>query len=98
MNWRTASRGLLMALRVEFLDSFIEQMKWRFQGRIVAVDAQLAEVAGRMRGAESIRGRALPVLDSFVAATAIAKDGTLVTRNVKHFTGLGFPVVNPWED
>ncbi len=83
--------------RVEVLSHYIEQVKRRFHGRIVAIDVQLAEVAGRLRGAESKRGRTLPILDSFIAATAIAKDGTLVTRNVKHFQGLGFPVANPWE-
>ena len=84
--------------RIEFLNAFIESMKERFQGRIVAVDVRLAEIAGRLRGAESKRGRNLPILDSFIAATAVVKKGTLVTRNVKHFQDLGVPVANPWED
>jgi toxin FitB len=84
--------------RVEVLSNFIEQMKRRFHGRIVAIDTHLAEIAGRLRGAESKRGRTVPILDSFIAATAIAKDATLITRNVKHFQGLGFPVADPWED
>lgn len=84
--------------RIEFLTGFIESMKQRFDGRIVAIDLGLAEIAGRLRGAESKRGRNVPVLDSFIAATAIVKNGTLVTRNVKHFQDLGVPVTNPWED
>ncbi len=84
--------------RIEFLNAFIESMKERFQGRIVAVDVRLAEIAGRLRGTESKRGRNLPILNSFIAATAVVKKGTLVTRNVKHFQDLGVPVANPWED
>jgi predicted nucleic acid-binding protein len=89
---------LAQGARVEVLNNYIEQMKRRFHGRIVAIDLHLAEVAGRLRGAESKRGRTVPILDSFIAATAIAKGGTLITRNIKHFQGLGFPVANPWED
>jgi toxin FitB len=89
---------LAATARVEFLTGFIESMKQRFHGRIVAVDAPLADIAGRLRGAESKRGRSLPILDSFIAATAIVKKGMLVTRNVKHFHDLGIPVTNPWED
>ncbi len=88
---------LARGARVEVLNNYIEQMKRRFHGRIVAIDARLAEVAGRLRGAESKHGRTVPILNSFIAATAIAKEGTLVTRNIKHFQGLGFPVANPWE-
>lgn len=89
---------LASGARVEALDNYIEQMKQRFPGRIVAIDVRLAEAAGRLRCAESKRGRTVPILDSFIAATAIAKVGTLITRNIKHFQGLGFPVANPWED
>jgi toxin FitB len=89
---------LAHSARVEVLNDYIEQMKRRFHGRIVAIDVHLAEVAGRLRGAESKRGRTVPILDSFIAATAIAKEGTLITRNIRHFQGLGFPVANPWDD
>ena len=43
---------LALGARVEVLNNYIEQMKRRFHGRIVAIDVHLAEVAGRLRGAE----------------------------------------------
>ncbi len=41
--------------------------------------------------------RTLPVIDSLLAATAIAHDLTLVTRNVRDVADLGVPTVNPWD-
>jgi len=44
------------------------------------------------------KSRPLPVVDSLLAATALAAGATLVTRNVKDFAGIdGLRVVNPWE-
>jgi predicted nucleic acid-binding protein len=83
--------------RAEVITNFIGHMKQRFQGRVVVIDTHLAEIAGRLRGAESKRGRTVPILDSFIAATTIVTNATLATRNIKHFHDMGFPVVNPWE-
>ena len=43
-------------------------------------------------------GAALSVMDGFFAATALAKDLTLVTRNAKDFTSFGVPLFNPWDE
>lgn len=42
-------------------------------------------------------GRRLPVLDSLIAATAIAHGLTLVTRNRSDHPE-EVPLLNPWED
>ena len=34
--------------------------------------------------------------DLIIAATALELDMTLVTRNVKDFSGLNLTIVNPW--
>ena len=45
------------------------------------------------------KSRPLPVLDSLLAATAIAAGATLVTRNTKDFAGIdGLSVIDPWEE
>lgn len=45
------------------------------------------------------QSRTLPVVDSLLAATALAAGATLVTRNAKDFAGIdGLRVVNPWEE
>lgn len=66
-----------------------------FLGRLLGVDAQIADRWGRLQASA---GRTLPVVDAMLAATALQHDLTLVTRNVKDFEGLGVPLVNPWQD
>jgi toxin FitB len=43
-------------------------------------------------------GVALTVMDGFFGATALAKDLTLITRNVKDFAAFGVPLFNPWDE
>lgn len=38
-----------------------------------------------------------PSIDALLAATALAHDLTLVTRNSRHVAGLGIVVLNPFE-
>ncbi|RRD44832.1 type II toxin-antitoxin system VapC family toxin [Comamonadaceae bacterium OH3737_COT-264] len=66
-----------------------------FLGRVLGVDAQIADRWGRLQASA---GRTLPVVDAMLAATALQHDLTLVTRNVKDFEGLGVQLVNPWQD
>ena len=65
-----------------------------FLGRILSVDAQVADRWGRL---QNDAGRPLPAIDGLLAATALQHDMTLVTRNVNDFNGLGLSVINPWE-
>ena len=52
-----------------------------------------AALLARLRAA----GRAMPVKDSLIAATALANRLTVVTRNVADFGKAGCPVVDPFE-
>ena len=64
-----------------------------FTGRILGVDGAVADRWGRLVAAA---GRPLPAIDSLLAATALAHDLVLVTRNTKDFAGLPVQVFNPW--
>lgn len=70
----------------------------RFAGRILPVDDRVAFVWGNLVSAQQMKGRNLPVLDSLIAATAMAHQQTLVTRNLGDFQGLGIELLNPWTD
>ena len=41
-------------------------------------------------------GRAMPIKDSLIAATALAHGLTVATRNERDFTSAGVPIVNPF--
>lgn len=63
-----------------------------FANRIIAVDLEIAETWGRITA-----GRSLPIVDSLLAATAIVREMTLVTRNVRDIADTGVTILNPWE-
>ena len=52
-----------------------------------------AELLARLRAS----GRAMPIKDSLIAATALANRMTVVTRNVTDFEKAGCPVIDPFE-
>lgn len=70
----------------------------RFAERILPIDRAVAEHWGDLMAQCRRSGVALSVLDGFFAATALANDLTLVTRNVKDFASCGVPLFNPWDE
>lgn len=79
------------ALLVDWLE---QELPIYFLGRMLPIDAQVADRWGRL---QNDAGRPLPAIDGLLAATALQHNLTLVTRNVKDFTGLNLDVINPWE-
>ena len=69
----------------------------RFAGRIIDIDLEAALCWGRIQGEAEQTGAKLPVMDSLIAATAIAHGLVVVTRNVKDIERCGGRVCNPWE-
>lgn len=69
-----------------------------FAGRILPVDEAVADRWGALDGERQLEGAALNTADGLIAATALEHGLTLVTRNVKHFRGLGLKILNPWEE
>jgi predicted nucleic acid-binding protein len=80
------------------LEQWLQQdLEAWFAGRILPVNR---EVAGRWASlvAQGVRiGRPLPMVDSLIAATALAYDLSIVTRNTRDFEGIGATLINPWE-
>ena len=44
-----------------------------------------------------MKGMTLAAIDGLLAATAIAHDLTVVTRNVKDFSSCNVSILNPWD-
>jgi predicted nucleic acid-binding protein len=63
-----------------------------FGERVLPVTTEIALLWGRLGGQ---RGHLN--VDLLIAATALAHDLTVVTRNVRHFDGTGAKILNPFE-
>jgi predicted nucleic acid-binding protein len=70
----------------------------RFAERMLPIDHAVAERWGDLMARSRRSGVALTVMDGFFAATALAHDLTLVTRNVRDFAEFGVSLHNPWDD
>lgn len=69
----------------------------RFEGRILPLDLDMAMEWGLVSAATESRGKPVPVVDALLAVTAMVRNLTLVTRNVKDFAGFPVKVLNPWD-
>ncbi|GEC15365.1 type II toxin-antitoxin system VapC family toxin [Nitrobacter winogradskyi] len=74
-----------------------EDLSARFAGRILPIDSGIAERWGDLMAQARQSGIALSVMDGFFAATALAHELVLVTRNTKDFAPLAVPLFNPWD-
>ena len=68
----------------------------QFAGRLLQVSSDVALEWGRLAAAAQKSGRALPVVDGLLLATAQAHGLTFVTRNTKDVEAFGVAVLNPY--
>lgn len=91
------SRLAVSARRQQLQAWLDDELRARFIGRVLPVDAAVCLLWGDLRTRAAQAGHTLPVLDSLIAATALAHGLLLVTRNVADFVGVpGLQVLNPW--
>ncbi len=67
------------------------------RGLIYSFDRSTAHVWGQLKAKWEAAGISVPILDSQIAATAIRRQLTIVTRNIEDFRGTGAKVLNPFE-
>lgn len=70
----------------------------RFWHRLLVIDGLVANVWGELIAKAEKNGRVLPTIDSLIAATAVAHNLHVVTRNIKDFKEINISIINPWED
>jgi predicted nucleic acid-binding protein len=80
------------AATVARLEAWVDDIETTFADRVLPVDV----AAARLWGELSAR-RSLPVIDTLIAATAIIRDLTLVTRNTRDVAATGVPLFDPWQ-
>jgi len=80
------------------IETWLEmELQARFAGRILSIDAAVADRWGLLAANARIKGKPLSAIDGLLAATAIHHNLTVVSRNVGDFKNTQVPVMNPWE-
>lgn len=90
-----AERAPDPARRVRLV-AWVGQIRQTFAGRIIEVDADVAEQAGRLRAAAAAQGASTDPIDALIAACAVARAATVATRNVRDFAPYGVAISDPW--
>lgn len=80
-------------VQVDALEDWLQGVRASFVNRILDVDEEIADEWGRLSARMTLAAE-----DALIAATARVKGLTLVTRNVKHLSRTGVPLINPWDD
>jgi toxin FitB len=78
--------------RARHLGVWLTGLSRFFSSRLVPVDEAVA-----MRWADVRQHRSLPLIDSLMAASAISRDMTFVTRNTKDIEDCGVRYLNPFK-
>ena len=73
------------------LHVWIDEVEQAFGNRVLPVDLAAARLWG-----ELLADRPRSVVDTLLAATAISRDLTLVTQNVRDIADIKVGVINPW--
>lgn len=73
------------------LDAWLADTRRQFEGRVIPVDEEIAEIWGTLSVPDPP-----PAVDALMAATALVKNLTLVTRNTRDIERTGVPCINPF--
>lgn len=74
-----------------------KELEERFRNRVIPVGPEVARRWGALRSSLESEGRPHPVMDLFIAATALEHNLSVVTRNVDDLRMAGLSLVNPWK-
>lgn len=77
--------------KAEMLENWLNFLTSTFSGKLLPIDLETANVWGSI-GID----RTLPLIDSLLAATAVANNLTLVTRNTADMEHCGVRLLNPF--
>jgi predicted nucleic acid-binding protein len=95
---RKGLAGIPQSKRRTRLETWLAvELQARFAGRIMPIDAAIADRWGVIAAGAKRWGKTLSVIDGLLAATALHHNLTVVSRNASDFTNAQVQVLNPWE-
>jgi predicted nucleic acid-binding protein len=95
---RKGLAGLPESKRRTHLEAWLQvELQARFSGRILPIDAAVADRWGVLAADAKRKGKAPSTIDALLAATALHYNLTVVSRNVSDFANTQVPFLNPWE-
>ena len=95
---RKGFAGLAQGKQRTHLETWLQtELQARFAGRILPIDAAIADRWGLIAAEARRRGKALPIIDGLLAATALHHNLTVISRDTSDFTNAQVQVFNPWE-
>ena len=71
-------------------------LKQRFQERLIPVDLRIANQWGRVQGRAELIGKPMPSIDGLIAVSALVYECVMVTRNTTDMEQSGVVLFNPW--
>jgi len=78
------------------LTAWVAAIRRQFAGRIVEIDADVAEQAGRLRATAMAQGAPADPIDALIATCALTRGTAVATRNVADFVPFGVTPIDPW--
>ena len=88
-------RGIRRDVLIATIDAMISE---DFAGRVLPFDSAAAVVFAEISAIRRTDGRPIGFPDCQIAAIAKSRALSLVTRNIRDFTGIGIDLINPWEE
>lgn len=85
--------------RRDALHQWVEyELRERFGKRVLTITLPVVKIWGEIMGLAETRGYPMPAIDSLIAATGLAHDLIVATRNVTDMQDSGVSLYNPWEE
>ena len=73
-----------------------DQLLPRFHNKVIDIDTDVMLHWAVLTNILKTKGTPLPIMDSLIGASCLAKKFTLVTRNEKDFTNIDIEIINPF--
>ena len=73
-----------------------DDLKKRFEGRVIPVDLDVAVKWGEIQGAAELSGKPMPTIDGLIAVSGFVHDCVVVTRNTADMMQSKAALFDPW--